>query len=98
MKQFEVIDRAARLSAGRVKLTAAQAKPRAHALKALGGGVFEIVQPVEFKRGEVIEYDQDPGKAMALVLAEPKGRARNGGTKPQAVSTKPEGDPEPTSP
>lgn len=66
MKEYQVTAKQVTLTAGLLKLTAEQAKPRAHALKATDKvGVFEILQPVSFKAGEVFSWDGQLGKALA---------------------------------
>ena len=42
------------LASGRIGLTDAQAKPRAAKLKNVKKGVYEILEPIEFKAGETI--------------------------------------------
>jgi len=68
MDQYLVTAISARLAAGVLRLTPAQSAPRLHNLKALGRGRFEIVSPVEFKRGEIIGYEGELPKALADVL------------------------------
>lgn len=53
---------------GQVTLTAEQAASRRHALKAVevnpktGAGVYEVLQTIQFKRGERFGYDGEVGK------------------------------------
>ena len=56
MKTY-TIHRAVTLISGLLKLTPGQVKSRTHNLKAKDKGLFEIVNPVCFKAGEVIGYD-----------------------------------------
>ena len=59
----------ARLSSGKLELTEKQAKQRMQNLeKTNQDGVFNIVKPVDFKRGEVIGYDGAFPKAMAEIM------------------------------
>ena len=59
----------ARLSSGKLELTEKQAKIRLHNLgKTSEAGVFTIINPVDFKRGEVIGYDGVFPKIMAEVM------------------------------
>lgn len=62
------------LSSGRLKLTPDQARTRAHNLTPVNAtsGVYEIVKPVQFKRGESFGYDGDIPKAMAGELMSPE--------------------------
>lgn len=69
MNKYTITARSARLTSGQLRLTAEQAKTRLTKLKPLGVGVFEIVQPVEFKYGEVIGYEGDLPKSLADLMA-----------------------------
>ena len=62
------------LASGRVKLTPEQYKTRAHNLMPVNAaaGVYEIVKPVQFKRGESFGYDGILTKAMAGELMTPE--------------------------
>ncbi len=68
MKNYKVTGRVARFSAGVVKLSDAQANSRQHNLKSLGKGEYEIVNPIEFKNGELFGYSGDVPKVMASVI------------------------------
>ncbi len=62
MKKVQVIGFVALIGAGKLKLTPAQAEPRLTAGQIAPTekeGVFDIVAPVQFKRGEVFGYDGD---------------------------------------
>lgn len=50
---------------GEISLTEAQAARRKHALTPLAKGRYKIVQPVQFKAGELIDYDGVLPKHMA---------------------------------
>lgn len=65
---YTVTASSARLSTGVLVLTQKQASRRGHNLKALGKNRYEIVNPVEFKAGEVIGYEGEIPKALADVL------------------------------
>lgn len=52
--------------AGRIGLTRRQAEPRKRMLDPVGGGVYKIVGPIEFKAGEVILLDEIPKALWAL--------------------------------
>lgn len=66
---YTVTAPAARLAAGILELTPAQAAARKHALKPVSGNKYAITAPVEFKQGEVIGYGGDLPKSLAGVLA-----------------------------
>lgn len=68
------------LYAGNLVLSEDQARRRAHNLKHLEGDVYEIINPVQFKGGEVIGYDGDPPKAVlgGMVLMAEDDRGSNG--------------------
>ena len=74
MKRYKVIAKSAPISTGLVELTGDQARSRMHNLKARGGGVYEVLKPIEFKRGEEFGHDGDPGKGKA-VYVEVEGKA-----------------------
>ncbi|MCR4332814.1 MAG: hypothetical protein NUV34_08975 [Sulfuricaulis sp.] len=59
-----------KLGAGRVRMDADQAKTRAQNLHPVSDGVFEIVNPIQFKRGERFGWDGEVPKAMAEAFAE----------------------------
>ncbi|TAK45259.1 MAG: hypothetical protein EPO27_10595 [Betaproteobacteria bacterium] len=63
------------LGAGRVRIDVEQAKTRAHNLKPLGEGLHEIVNPIQFKRGERFGWDGEVPKAMREAFGEPAGAA-----------------------
>lgn len=54
-----------------LQLSDAQAARRCHALRALRKGIYEVHQPVQFKRGEVVGYDGELPKAMAEAIEDP---------------------------
>ena len=56
------------LFSGRIRLTDAQANVRAHSLKPVGKGIYEIVGKVEFKAGELIVLESIP-KALTTLTA-----------------------------
>jgi hypothetical protein len=49
-----IVDKIMTLNSGLITLTEAQYLRRKTQLEELGGGVYNILAPVEFKRGEVI--------------------------------------------
>ena len=53
---------------GMLELTEAQAKTRLANLKKAGEGFYEIINPVQFKTGEVVGFDGEPSRAMQAVL------------------------------
>jgi len=70
MNKYEITERSARFLSGKLELTEAQAKPRAHSLKRVKGeaGIYEIIEPVEFKVGEIIGFDGEPAKSLIAVV------------------------------
>lgn len=70
MKQYRVVGKLARISTGNVELTPEQASDRMHNLKKLGGDVYEVLKPIEFKAGQVFGYDGTPGKGQASIVEE----------------------------
>ena len=59
------VDQNITLFGGELILTAAQAGARSHCLKELKKGRYEIINPVQFKKGEVIVIPGEPDKALA---------------------------------
>jgi len=64
MNFYRVIGRSAQFFSGTIKLSDRQSIPRAHLLKPVGEGIFEILSPIEFKAGEELSYDGEVNKAM----------------------------------
>lgn len=56
------------LFAGRIGVTKKQAKVRAHNLKKVGGGIYEICGPVCFKAGEIIAFNCDKATLLNVEL------------------------------
>jgi len=71
--RYTVTGLSAAINSGVIELTEAQAQPRLHNLKALGGGKFEVLRPVEFKRGETFGYADRLPKSMAEII-EPEAK------------------------
>lgn len=67
-EKYTVTAASARFHQGVLELTKEQAASRLHNLKAKGKGCYEIVNPVEFKRGEVIGYDGALPKALGDLM------------------------------
>ena len=72
MKDYIVINGQASLHSGKVKLSPSQAKDRAHNIKKIDAeeGLFEIIQTINFKRGEEFSYDGPVNKAQLEELGE----------------------------
>lgn len=64
MKKYTVIGIKAGINSGIARLSDSQASARSHALKILGDGLYEIISPVEFKRGEEFEWDGETNKVL----------------------------------
>lgn len=64
METYRVDTKSYRFFHGLVKLTENQAKLRGHQLKPRGEGIFEIIQPIEFKAGEELGYDGEVNAAL----------------------------------
>lgn len=75
MAKFKVIA-VVTLYAGTIGLNEAQAEPRMHCLQPAekGKNLYDIVEPISFKVGEVIDIPGVPDKALAQRL-EPVGKA-----------------------
>ena len=69
MKKYVVTNRPAKIFPGaKLRLTKDQAAPRMHCLKPGTSGMFEVVQPVEFKVGEQISLAGKFAKGLDGVL------------------------------
>lgn len=66
--KYTVTSAPARIHSGVLVLDKEQARRRRHNLKPLGKDRYEIINPVEFKAGEVIGYEGDLPKSMADVM------------------------------
>lgn len=72
MKNITVNVQSMNVNSGQVKLSAEQAAVRRHALRAIdvnaktGAGVYEVLQPIQFKRGESFGFDGEISKAGVL--------------------------------
>jgi hypothetical protein len=60
MKLYEVKAFNAILQTGRMELTEQQRRIRAASLKHIRGDIYEIKNPVEFRRGEKFGWDGNP--------------------------------------
>lgn len=74
MKTYIVTATSVSLHAGLVQLTPEQASVRSHNLKPVQGqkGVYEIINPIELKRGEKIGLDGDQPKALLELVSTPE--------------------------
>ena len=72
MKEYTVISKQVTLHTGIVKLTVSQAKDRIHNLAMVEGedGLYTIINPVNFKNGEVFSYNGEVNKAMLEEIGE----------------------------
>lgn len=64
MKKYEIIGRFIELHEGVVEVTASQAKRRSAMLAPIGGDLYRIDNPVQFKVGEIIGIDYDVPKSL----------------------------------
>lgn len=75
MKQYATVSTTAFPAGAILGLTAAQVKPRVHALREIREGRYEALAAVQFKAGEVIGYDGELSKAMAALVIDEKEAA-----------------------
>lgn len=78
MKTFKAEHGAVNVNSGQVKLSAEQARPRMHCLKAVkvdekGAGTYQVLTPIQFKRGESFGFDGEASKNG--VLHDPEAEA-----------------------
>lgn len=64
MRKIDITEAPLTLYTGRLKLTEDQAIIRIHNLVDLGGGLFDIKNPVQFKIGEIIYFNGDLPKGV----------------------------------
>lgn len=69
MKKYTVIGIKTGVNSGIVRLSDSQASARSHALKVLKDGLYEIILPVEFKKGEEFEWDGEINKTLLEEVA-----------------------------
>lgn len=55
---------------GVLQLTDEQYRSRAHALKPLGNGLYQVTGPIGFKHGELVGFDGEVNKALMQALEE----------------------------
>jgi hypothetical protein len=65
MAKYLIIGFSARFSGGVIGLTPEQALERSHNLEALGDDRFAILRPIEFRAGEVVDFE---GEVHPLLL------------------------------
>src|SRR5262245_21246394 len=85
MKTYKVTAMSVTLHRGLLRLTPEQAARRTHALKLVANmpGVYELIGPTCFKRGEVFGHDSDANKALLQEMEEAPG-AKLGTHRPKA--------------
>lgn len=67
MERFEVTE-VMNLNGGTVELDEDQARRRIHNIVEVDKGVYEIVNPIQFKVGETFGYDGEVNKALAHAI------------------------------
>ena len=79
MKKFMVVKPMLRMNGGTIGLTTQQAQRRSNRLKALKKGVYEVTGAIEFKKGEVIGFDDatlsKAARASLVVVDASTGKA-----------------------
>lgn len=69
MNQYEVTATAVTINAGMLQLSLSQANRRRHLLKHVKDDMYEVISPVQFKKGEKIGYDGAVNKALLLEIS-----------------------------
>lgn len=64
MNKYKVISEVLNVIGGTIGLTDLQYKPRCRKLKRLDKNKYEVLLPIQFKNGEIIEYDGDLPRNM----------------------------------
>lgn len=72
MIKYQVINAPVTLYTGLLVLNADQVRRRKHLIEHVENDVFMIVKPVNFKVGEIIGYDGELSKALAMQLCDPE--------------------------
>ena len=62
--RYEIIGRFIELHEGLIEVNESQAKRRITSLAPVGGGIYRIDKPVQFKVGEVIGIEYNPPKSL----------------------------------
>ncbi|WP_020675282.1 hypothetical protein [Geopsychrobacter electrodiphilus] len=75
MERYRIKAASANFHSGILQLNDQQASARQHALEDLGDGLYEIKQPVQFKRGEELGFDGDVSKLLLEQLEVTDGPA-----------------------
>lgn len=83
-------EQAVTIPAGRLRLTPAQALARAHLVREVARGMYELDGPVQFKAGEVFGFEGELPKAMAAAV-EPAKAKRASRSEESKASAEPEG-------
>lgn len=86
MNKYTITGRSILLTSGLLELTDEQSRTRLPKLRALSKTRFEIVQPVEFKRGETIGYEGDLPKSLADRMADKSSKGGKKKSRPSASS------------
>ena len=92
MKNYKVIGIITRLTAGLVKISGDQIRRRIHNLKKVGDGEYEIVNPIEFKNGEVFGHDGDLSKVPSVIVMGDEADANTGSNDDTTDTTDTSGD------
>ena len=62
--KYEIIGRFIELHEGLIEVNEAQARRRITALSLVGGDIYRIDKPVQFKVGEIVGINYDPPKSL----------------------------------
>lgn len=68
MRAIRVKGPFAQFTHGILGLSPAQAEARRHVLEPLGDGRYQLLQPTQFKRGEVLRWDGEITPALEPIL------------------------------
>jgi len=79
MKQFQVEAVSVTINAGVLELSLSQAQRRKHLLKLIKDNQYEVLSPVQFKRGEKFGYGGDVNKLLMTEITpiEDKGDTKD---------------------
>lgn len=85
MQRYTVTGHSVNIHSGILDLAPEQAASRLHSLADLGDGLYEVLSPVQFKRGEEIGYDGEVNKALMQQIAPAVGEQKHKASPKQAA-------------
>jgi hypothetical protein len=94
MQKYTTLETVAIGSGSIVELNAQQAESRKHNLKELGDGRFEVVNNIQFKKGETFGFEGTPPKTLQKAMVDSEKHEQESAAQADAgrgAETKPTG-------